>query len=154
MAIFTGDIQVSYNEVYASTGTSYDPVDMLAQIEQAIATIELVSGVFAKAYEREIPLSVTDAAWIKRAVIYQTAWNINNPDSVSRQAVSSISQDGLSLSAPNELTFVLAPLAKRALGNCSWAKSGTLTVAPAVVENTNTSFLTNDDHAWTQLGAV
>jgi hypothetical protein len=154
MATFTGDITVSYNDVYASTGISYNPVDILDKINHAASMIELTTGVFLKADEREIALSVSDAAWIKRAIIFQTVWIIENPDALSRTGVSSLSQDGLSVTAPDSLTFVLAPLARRALVNCTWAKSGTIQVAPADVSNADGSFLTSDAHAWTPMAGA
>jgi len=64
-----------------------------------------------------------------------------------------MTQDGVHVQAFNELTFVLAPLAKRALANCSWGKSGTMRVS---LENETAveDFLVSDNHPWTPLAGV
>jgi hypothetical protein len=154
MTAFTADIQVSITDIYNVTGTKADIVTLQNLTPQAVSTIETISGVFFEAAYREVAISVSDAAWLKKAACYQTQFMLENPDLLSRPAVSSLSQDGVSVSAPDGLTFVLAPLARRSLGNVSWAKSGTLRVAPAIVEKTDVSFLTSDAHDWAPLGAV
>lgn len=150
---YTGDIVVTFNEVFAATGNTYDPVTFDVKIAHALSTIEIVSGVLALGADRDVYITTADAAWLKKAIIYQTVWEIDNPDTYSRTGVTSLTQDGVHVSAPNELTFVLAPLAKRALGNCSWSKSGTLKVAVAE-PRTSENFLVSDDHAWTPLAGV
>jgi hypothetical protein len=154
MSTYTADIQISLTDLYSITGSNVDVNALQGMTPQAVSLIETVSGVFFEAAYREYPISVSDAAWLKKASIYQVQFMLENSDLLTRPAVSSLSQDGVSVSAPDGLTFVLAPLAKRALGNCSWAKSGTLRVAPAIVEKTDASFLTSDAHDWAPLGSA
>jgi hypothetical protein len=96
---------------------------------------------------------VSDAAWLKKAALYQVIFMVEN-DVLTNKSVTSISQDGLSINAPDGLTFILAPLAKRAINNCSWAKNGTIKVAAPDAVVTAKDFLTSDAHAWAPLGAV
>lgn len=153
MTVFTEDITVAMPDVYVLTGVYPDAPLVASSIEQAKMLIEAISGVFFSAADRTLPLESADAVWLRKAAVFQAAWLVDQTAVFSRQGVSSLSQDGLSVSARDDLSFVLAPLAKRALNNCSWAKSGTLKVAPAEVVPTG-SFLTSDDHAWSPLGAV
>lgn len=147
MATLTTDIDVTTSDVFTISGTDADITVVQKLLGQASFMIETISGVPFKVAERETDVSVSDAAWIKKATVFQTLWLIGQVDSLERQGVSSVSQDGLSISAPDSLTFVLAPLAKRALKNCSWAKNGTLKVqAPS--EEPAESPLVSDNHPW------
>lgn len=156
MSEFTLDIEVNLPDVYALVPSAVSPTDVSASVASASALIETVSGVFLKASDRvdaQTPISFTDAVWLRKAIVFQAAWMIEQYGVLGRQAVSSLSQDGLSVSAPDGLTFVLAPLARRALNNCSWAKSGTLKVAVPEAPSVS-DFLSDDNHAWSPLGAV
>lgn len=150
MAEFTADISVDLTDLYTITGSQEAVSALQAVVPQAISVIETISGVFFAAQYRDVTITGGDAAWLKKAAIYQAQFIIENSDLLSRPAVSSLSQDGVSVSAPNELTFVLAPLAKRALANCSWSRSGTLKVSVAD-ETTVEDFLVSDNHPWTPL---
>lgn len=152
MKVFTGDIIIQGSDVLIYTGVNLDGFVLMDMTSQATAAIETVTGVFTRAIERETPVSVSDAAWIRRAIIYQAAWLATNGDAPSRTAVSHLAQDGVVVNAPNELTFVLAPLAKRALNNCSWAKNGTYRVAPATTSMSDVKLLANDNHQWDKMG--
>lgn len=151
MAYFTGDITVQSPEVYAVTGRNIGPQEIEDVIEQAISVIEVVTGVFFKEDEREGNLRKTDAAWLRRAAVFQAAWITEQPDFASRVGVLGLSQDGVSMDAQDSLTLVLAPLSRRALGNCSWAKSGTIKVAPSQTRSNISSFLISDNHKWVKL---
>lgn len=153
MTAFTTDITLSLTDLQAVGGSGVDFTRFDSVSPQAISVVETVTGVFFQADYREVYTSVSDAAWLRKAAAYQTLFMLENEDILSRTAVSSLSQDGISVSAPDSLTFVLAPLAKRALNNCSWAKTGTLKVAPSA-EVDVVSPLVSDDHAWYPLGAI
>lgn len=152
MAEFTADITVNITDLYNSTGATADITVLQNTIPQAVSIIETITGVFFEAALREVTISVSDAAWLKKAALYQTIFMLEN-EVLSSKSVTHITQDGLSVSAPDGLTFVLAPLAKRALGNVSWAKTGTLKVAPADAEPVG-SPLTDDNHPWYPLGSI
>ena len=153
MTVFTTDISVTLNDLQAVGASGTDPVLFDNVAAQAVSVIETITGVFFEAQYRETPVSVGDAAWLKKAVVYQIAFMLENPDTLSRMAASSVSQDGVSVSVSDGLAFVLAPLAKRSLANCSWAKSGTIRVAPAEEARAN-NFLNSDNHPWFPLGAA
>lgn len=142
MQTYTEPIVITPDDVFTATGVS---VTMTA-IMQSANVIESLTGVFLNAAERTTPISRNDAGWIRRAVIFQTVWADENPDHLTRANASSISQDGVSVSASDGLTFVLAPMAKRALQNCTWTNSGTLEVAPASTRVHDTDWITSDAH--------
>lgn len=146
MAVFTQDITVDQLDMFQLTGNHTDAA-IEAIVAQACMVIESISGVFFKAYDREHELSLRDAVWLRKAAEFQTVWMIEQADVLSRQGVTSVSQDGLSVSAPDSLTFVLAPLAKRALQNCSWAKHGTLSVT-GFNSPVETDPIVSDNHPW------
>ena len=151
MASFTTDISVSITDLYTITSNTDDIAALQNEVPKAVSVIETITGVFFEAAYREVTITTADAAWLKKAAIYQLVFMREQTDILTRQAVSSISQDGLSLSAPDGLTFVLAPLAKRAIGNCSWAKSGTFKVTP-MPKTASVDPLSSDDHPWFPLG--
>lgn len=155
MSTFTGDIIVNSADVYTLSGSSLnDPLEVEKVVSQATTVIETLTGVFFRADERDAEIQTSDAAWLKKAVILQSVWMLEQVDILSRQSVSSISQDGLSLQAPDSLTFVLAPLAKRALKNCSWTKTGTMRVAAPSEATPVGSFLTDDSGVWTPIASA
>jgi hypothetical protein len=151
MTAFTADISVDLNDLYTVSNVTESVNAMQALVPQAISLIETITGVFFSATYREVEISVTDAAWLKKAALYQTIFMVEN-DVLTNKSVTSVSQDGLSINAPDGLTFILAPLAKRAINNCSWTKSGTLKVAAPDAVATSNDFLTNDAHAWSPIG--
>jgi hypothetical protein len=125
----------------------------MSAVTQATSLIETITGVFFLGADREVTITTTDAVWLKKATIYQAVFQLDQAEIYSRAGVNRLSQDGVSVESPNALTFVLAPLAKRALGNCSWAKSGTLKVAMSD-EPESEDFLVSDNHPWYPLGGV
>lgn len=150
---FLGDIEASISDALALIGIGVSVSDINDALEQAATVIETVSGVVFDAAYREVPISKTNALWVRRAVVFQAAWMIEQHGSLSRQAVSSVSQDGVSVSAQDGLTFVLAPLAKRALSNCNWARSHTQSIGILGKSSGVENILVDDNHAWTKLGA-
>lgn len=156
MATYTESIIVTANDVYSAVGSNADVNTLNAVIPQAQSVIETLTGVIFDASLREVAVSKTDVAWIKKAVIFQTQWMLDNPDSLSRTDAASISQDGVSVTAGDKLTFVVAPLAKRALANASWSKSGTIRVAVGDREPVEDFLVSDDDsqYPWIPLGAI
>lgn len=153
MAEYTENIEASSADVYTLAGHETDVNIANDAIAQANHIIETISGVFLLAEDRTTPISKRDAVWLRKAITFQAAWIIEHPDVFSRMAVSSLSQEGLSMSAANDLSFVLSPLAKRALQNCTWTKNGTLKVEAANLK-LPVDILTSDDHEWSPLAGA
>lgn len=143
---FEGDIVVTLSDVLNSANPNLDPTDVTNAIPQATAMIEVLTGAFLHQVDRTIPMFTADAAWIKRAIIFQTVWLMDNEDAYSRLSVASLSQDGASVSTIDQLTFVLAPLAKRALKQCSWAKNGTIRLQSPFRIYTQVDATVSDNH--------
>lgn len=155
MKVFTGDIAVTPQDLSAVLGgQSGLPADTTVQVAQATSVIETLTGVFFAEAFRDTVLSVSDAGWLKRAAVFQTAWLVEQEDALSRMSALRVTQDGLEIIAEDALTFVLAPLAKRALNNCSWAKNGTYRVAPATTSMADVKLLSADNHPWHPMGGL
>lgn len=144
--VFTGDIVVTSADVIAATNTKHVASDIDAQIPAATSTIEIVTGAFMHQADRVVPMWATDAAWLKRAVIYQVIWELEHPDMLSEMTVSNISQDGVSASLPDAMVQVLAPLARRAIKQCTWSKSGTTRLQSPFRIYTQVDATVSDNH--------
>lgn len=111
-------------------------------------------------------LRTRDLYWLKRAVAWQAAWQVNQPGYAERSTAKEISQDGTKIvyahagDPSNPALFMLAPLAQRALKNCSWMKSRSDRWRPARPPQDTaanfvwpervwpTDYTSNDDHPW------
>lgn len=153
MAEYTESIQVELPELFTLVGPSADVDAASRALDQAAVVVETISGVVFNAEFREAPITRSDALWVKKATLFQAAWLIEQQDALNRVAVNSLTQDGLHVTTSNELTFVLAPLAKRALNNCSWAKHGTTRVSLERSSNGG-SILISDNHSWSPIGSA
>ena len=146
MAEFTNNIVVSTSNVYELINPN-TPIDAVTTaIAHASAMIESITGVFLNSADREVHPQARDAVWIRKAIAFQAAWMLEQPDALSRMGVSSLSQEGISVNATDALTFVLAPMAKRTLQNCSWTQSGTVHVEAPRVRGVD--ILVSDAHPW------
>lgn len=110
-------------------------------------------------------LRTRDRFWLKRAVAWQAAWQVDQPGYRERSTAKEVTQDGTKIvwahagDAANPAIFMLAPLALRALKNCSWMKSRSDRWRPARPPNVPTElawpertfpldYKSNDDHPW------
>lgn len=98
-----------------------------AQIGQATAIVELCMAVDLGNLAN---LRSTNRRWAVRAVCYQTAWMLGQPDLFERVDVTSMSQDGLTLATRDADSLLVAPLARKALKRVSWNRSRTVLVGP------------------------
>jgi hypothetical protein len=73
-------------------------------------------------------MSNRDKVWLQRAVAYQVVWMLAQPDFYSRTQITKLAQDGLSTEFASKAALHLAPLAERALKNCSWLRSRSLRI--------------------------
>lgn len=153
MAGYEETIVVSLPELYSIAGAQVDVTAATKALDQAQTVIETISGVVFDADFRDLFLKKSDALWIKRATVFQAAWLLEQQDALTRIGANSITQDGISVSSENDLTFVLAPLAKRALQNCSWTKSGTQRVSTDR-KRIDIDYTVSDDHPWSPLGGI
>lgn len=71
-----------------------------------------------------------DLRLLKQALSYQTAWQVNQIDVMTRTDVTAVDQDGLKFTPANAEALLLAPLAKRCLDRLSWRKPRSLRVKP------------------------
>lgn len=108
-------------DVQALTGQTVST----AQVQQANGVIEMLAGrTYALAYSRT---GSRDQEWMRRAVAYQTAWLVAQPDLFGRLDLENLSSTGRGLSLRDN-GIVLAPMAKWALKRVSWLKSRSLHV--------------------------
>ncbi len=98
------------------TGVTIDQPTLM----QATGIIEISASVSCRNLNS---FRARDRNWLVRAICYQAAWMPSQPDLFSRNDMTSISQDGQTFQARDEDSFLLAPLAKKALSRCSWMRS-------------------------------
>lgn len=76
-------------------------------------------------------MGARDLYWLKLACCYQASWRDGQVDVDSRQSVTSVSQDGVSVTYRAEWQVRLGPMAARAMKNLSW-KAGRTQRTPNV----------------------
>lgn len=103
-------------ETLTLTGVSVDA----GQLAQAQGVVELFAGITEA---NSTDLSASNDRMLRAAVAYQAAWTASQVDVTGRMEVSSVNQDGVSVTPGNGVDLVLAPLAKRALARLSWHRT-------------------------------
>lgn len=74
------------------------------------------------------PISPRDLRLLKQALAYQTVWQANQVDLITRTDVSQVNQDGLSFTPAHSEALILAPLASRCLARVSWRQPRSIRV--------------------------
>lgn len=99
-------------------------------VTQAQTIIEMLVG---RTYVATSRIGSRDIEWLKRAVVYQAAWLLGQPDAFQRMDLQSLATRGRGLMLnPNGIT--VAPMAKWALKRVSWLKSRSLHVRSPYVD--------------------
>lgn len=111
----------SIADVLAYTGATVTD----AQIGVAQGVIDIYAQVTTDTVE---PISPRDRRLLKQALSYQTVWQINQVDLITRTDVSQVNQDGMSFSPAGADALLLAPLTKRCLDRLSWRRPRSLRV--------------------------
>jgi len=148
-ALLTFDVKSPSLSIGTSWATPQDVLTLTGKvvdiddIERAAASIDAVTG----AADLDITkLNRRNRRMLKLATAYQAAWLRDQFDTFDRHDVTSLSQEGSSTSARDELTFILAPLAKAALRRATWSNNRTVsvgTVRPRIVDP-----VVSDAHPW------
>jgi hypothetical protein len=76
-----------------------------------------------------------DYVWLQRAVAWQAVFLAQHPEVKAMMGVSSLSQDGMSLSFPSEQRIFISPLARQALDNLFRASNSTIRMNSAFQRN-------------------
>jgi len=67
---------------------------------------------------------------LKMAVAYQAAWMTQHPDLFTHTDIQSINQDGIFYVHQHENSYLLAPMARRAIKRLSWNRNKSIRVRP------------------------
>lgn len=86
------------------------------QVASAQGVVELFVG---RTAEETALIPVRDQGWLRRAVAYQAAWALGQPDLLTRTELDQLHQDGVTASFRPD-SHLLAPLARRALKRLRW----------------------------------
>jgi hypothetical protein len=103
-------------------------------LDAAQAMIELFSDVI---YEQTVDTSGTalisakNLRLLKMATAYQAAWMTEHPDLFTHTDIQSINQDGIFYVHAHENSYLLAPMARRALKRLSWMRNKNIRVRPS-----------------------
>lgn len=68
---------------------------------------------------------------LKMATAYQAAWITDHPDLFTHTDIQSINQDGIFYVHQHENSYVLAPMARRALKRLSWMRNKNIRIRPS-----------------------
>lgn len=149
-ALLTFDVRSPVLSVGTSWATPQDVIVFTGQvvdtddIERAAAVIDVHTG----AGDLDITkLKTRNRRMLKLATAYQAAWMKEQFDLLSRSDVTSISQEGGSVTVRDELSFTLAPLAKAALKRATWNGNRTVLVGPATQRRIVDPVI-SDAHPW------
>lgn len=74
-----------------------------------------------------------DSYWLKAAVAWQSAWLPDQADFETRMNIQGISESGRATTL-DATALTLAPMAKRAIDNCTWRRSRSLHVRSPFVD--------------------
>ncbi|MGC5565336.1 hypothetical protein ACPYPG_21210 [Streptomyces sp. FR-108] len=146
----------------AVTGTWCSLADVQAITGKTVTAEELAAGSSViTLYANRNPAAVTglrvrDLYWLKQACAWQSLWQAQQPGYDQNSVVSGTNQDTVQVAYESEWNITLAPLAARALKNCSWKGSRTVRIhgdgSGRVFDFTNEA---SDPYAqWHPLGGV
>lgn len=80
--------------------------------------------------DAEGSFTTRDLGWLKRAVAWQAAWLPGQPGVLARMGATGVQQDGVSATFVSPADVAVAPLAQRALKNCTWMGSRSIRTRP------------------------
>lgn len=97
-------------------------------LDAAQFMIELFADVV---YEQTANLSTKNLRLLKMAVAYQAAWMTEHPDLFTHTDIQSINQDGIFYVHQHENSYLLAPMARRAIKRLSWMRNKNIRIRPS-----------------------
>lgn len=120
---------ISETQSYTGIAVSQDHLNM------AQGMVELFSDVI---YNQTIDVSgapligAKNLRLLKMATAYQAAWITDHPDLFTHTDIQSINQDGIFYVHQHENSYLLAPMARRAIKRLSWNRSKNMRVRPGL----------------------
>jgi hypothetical protein len=125
-------------------------VTLTPHLAQANGDIEMHTGVLDTAV-----VHTRDAEWLRRATAWQAAWLAGQPGHAERSTVTSVNQDGLSVTYADQASIVLAPRARRAIRNLSWMGSRSILPGNRAASAINRyNVVDPPDSEWSGIGDV
>lgn len=102
--------------------------------DNVVASQQIVETVTNRTPAASANIGKRDLIWLKRAVAYQAAWMLTQPDLFGRSAVQGVDQDGMRAMFSSKAAVYLAPLAIRAIKNLTWIKTKSLRVKTPFID--------------------
>lgn len=103
-------------------------------------------------------ISPKNLRYLKMAVAYQAAWMLAHPDVFTNVDVKDLSEDGLSFTAGNSDSNVLAPMARKCVRRLTWMRPNrSIRVQPHLnpafsgLFGTRDSAVADDSRDWTPM---
>lgn len=96
------------------------------QLDHANAALELHTG--RTHTDASARTGARDTEWMRRAVAYQAAWMLTQPDMFDRLDYTEVGKDSGTPTKVTGTAMTLAPLARKALARVSWLRSRSLHV--------------------------
>lgn len=107
-------------------------------LDAAQFMIELFADVV---YGQTANISTKNLRLLKMAVAYQAAWMTEHPDLFTHTDIQSINQDGIFYVHQHENSYLLAPMARRALKRLSWMRNKNIRIRPSTRRLIRKSFV-------------
>lgn len=107
-------------------------------LDAAQFMIELFADV---TYGQTANISTKNLRLLKMAVAYQAAWMTEHPDLFTHTDIQSINQDGIFYVHQHENSYLLAPMARRAIKRLSWMRNKNIRIRPSTRRLIRKSFV-------------
>ncbi len=134
----------SVAQVATLTGATVTPTTRLL----AAQAVELASGLIEDTLDERVDISARDLYFLRLACAYQAAWLNAQPDYLTRDAASSVAQDGQSATGAHGDWLTLSPLARKATKRLSWRGTRNLATGSSSARAAQLAALGDDALAW------
>jgi hypothetical protein len=88
---------------------------------------------------------------LKMATAYQAAWMTEHPDLFTHTDIQSINQDGIFYVHQHENSYLIAPMARRALRRLSWMRQRNIRIRPSSRRLVSKSFVDASERSGFQI---
>lgn len=112
-------------------------------LDSAQMMIELFADVV---YGQTANINTKNMRLLKMAVAYQAAWMTQHPDLFTHTDIQSINQDGIFYVHQHENSYLLAPMARRAIKRLSWNRTKNIRVRPSTARLVSKKYIDTSEH--------
>jgi hypothetical protein len=119
-------------------------------IDAAQVMIELFADVvYEQTYDESgtALIGAKNLRLLRMAVAYQAAWMTQHPDLFTHTDIQSINQDGIFYVHSHENSYLIAPMARRALKRLSWMRNKNIRIRPSTRRLVSKSYVDGSERS-------